>query len=558
MAEKWLVERLTKSKQGSPQWVALAEALEEYWDTHFFNELQTFEDSKNIFTASEDHLNQKIAEFGDYFDTALPIDESGKRLSISWQRDNIHEKDTIVPFVNALRVNFAGLGVTWEPLYSNKSLPYARDNLFTEQEVQIKKWDLNDFWMTSRGKIAVDLTHLHKLGMAKETFIAIAKREIERLRPAHIVYDGELFILTINFDYAPQSYHVERQTIGEKGGSMVYRLTASFDDRPADVPWLDDSPLYVEHRRGTTTSEADFVIGGMSWSLDLFVDLGGRRVPLAGKEGDIINALQEISSIERYIPVQHADLPLSGASLTATRYPCLNFSMHYHFDVVPADSIQTDANEPIHGQTRTTVKPTAISYQLGADWSLDLFLVTPSGSVPLAGKEGESLPPMKQHRTQHRAFEAKVNPASQLVIKQKQSCHAIDYSAGSGQSHVISKAPWMSYQLGADWSLDLFVTTPYGTAAIAGKEGDTLPPTRHHRLKLRTFTTQVEPLSSTHFKQTQSFCSVFYSAQVDCIVREFPSQPYELNQPAEINQNPWLGFDEIPADFAPLDTPLWK
>lgn len=232
MAEKWLVERLTKSKQGSPQWVALAEALEEYWDTHFFNELQTFEDSKNIFTASEDHLNQKIAEFGDYFDTALPLDTSGKRLSISWQRANIHEKDTIVPFVNSLSVNFAGLGVTWEPLYSNKSQPYARDNLFTEQEVQIKKWDLNDFWMTSRGKIAVDLTHLHKLGMAKETFIAIAKREIERLRPAHIVYDGELFILTINFDYAPLSYHVERQTVGEKGGSMVYRLTASFDDRP--------------------------------------------------------------------------------------------------------------------------------------------------------------------------------------------------------------------------------------------------------------------------------------------------------------------------------------
>ncbi|ELA9885251.1 hypothetical protein [Vibrio parahaemolyticus] len=475
MAEKWLVERLTKSKQGSPQWVALAEALEEYWDTHFFNELQTFEDSKNIFTASEDHLNQKIAEFGDYFDTALPLDTSGKRLSISWQRANIHEKDTIVPFVNSLSVNFAGLGVTWEPLYSNKSLPYARDNLFTEQEVQIKKWDLNDFWMTSRGKIAVDLTHLHKLGMAKETFIAIAKREIERLRPAHIVYDGELFILTINFDYAPLSHHVERQTVGEKGGSMVYRLTASFDDRPADVPWLDDSPLYVEHRRGTTTSATDFVIGGMSWSLDLFVDLGGRRVPLAGKEGDIINALQEISSIERYIPVQYADLPLSGASLTATRYPCLNFSMHYHFDVVPADSIQTDANEPIHGQTRATLKSAVMSYQLGSDWSLDLFVSTPEGATPIAGKEGDRLPPML-----------------------------------------------------------------------------------HHRIQLRSFQTQVGPSNSSQKKQIQSFCSIAYSAQADCVVREFLTQPYELNQSAEINQNPWLGFDEIPADFAPLDTPLWK
>ncbi|KOH04535.1 hypothetical protein ACZ98_23425 (plasmid) [Vibrio parahaemolyticus] len=473
MAEKWLVERLTKSKQSSPQWVALAEALEEYWDTNFFSDLQTFEDSKNIFTANDDHLNKKIAEFGDYFDTALPIDSSGKRLSISWQRANIHEKDTIVPFVNALCVNFAGLGVTWEPLYANQSQPYAKDNLFTEQEIQLKQWELNDFWMTSRGKIAVDLTHLHQLGMAKETFVVIARREIERLRPSHIVYDGEYFILTINFNYEPLGYHVERQTIGEKGGSMFYRLTASFDDRPADVPWLDESPLYVEHQRGTTSSQTDFVLGGMSWSLDLFVDIGGRRVPLAGKEGDVLGALQEISSIERYIPIQHGNMPMSGASLSATRYPCMTFNMHYQFDVMPADSVPT--NDPLHGQSRITERPSLMSYQLGADWSLDLFITTKSAAIPVSGKEGDKLPPMKQHSAQ-----------------------------------------------------------------------------------LRSFQVPVKPHSTTQTKQTQSFCSIAYSAKADCIVREYPSLPFELKQPTDINQNPWLGFDEIPADFAPLDTPLWN
>ncbi|MGD1507093.1 hypothetical protein ACP6H7_24770 [Vibrio harveyi] len=473
MAEKWLVERLTKSKQGSPQWVALAEALEEYWDTYFFSELQTFEDSKNIFTANDEHLNKKIAEFGDYFDTALPIDSSGKRLSISWQRANIHEKDTIVPFVNALCVNFAGLGVTWEPLYSNRSQAYTLDNLYTEQEIQLKQWELDDFWMTSRGKIAVDLTHLHQLGMAKETFIAIAQREIERLRPSHIVYDGEYFILTINFNYEPLGYHVKRQTIAEKGGCMFYRLTASFDERPADVPWLDESPLYVEHVRGVTTSQVDFSLGNISWSLDLFVDLGDRRVPLAGKEGDVIGALQEISTIERSVPIDHGFMPMDGGALSAVRYPCLTFNMHYQFDAMPADSVPT--NDPLHGQSRMTIRPV-----------------------------------------------------------------------------------WMSYQLGADWSLDLFVKTQDGTAALSGKEGDKLPPFKQHRIQLRSFQTEVSQHGCIQTKQTQSSCSIAYSAQAECTVREYPSLPFELKQPTEINQNPWLGFDEIPADFAPLDTPLWN
>nr|WP_234941915.1 hypothetical protein [Vibrio anguillarum] len=358
---------MTKSKQGSPQWVALAEALEEFWDAYFFSGLNEFKNSKNLFTASEAHLNQKIAEYGDYFDTALPIDTSGKRLSISWQRANIHEKDTIVPFVSSLNVNFAGLGVTWEPLYSNANQAYARDNLFTEAQVKLKQWDLADFWMTSRGRIAVDLTHLHQLGMSKETFIAIAQREIERLRPSHIVYDGEYFVLTINFDYGQLGFDVQRQTIGESGGSMFYRLTASFDERPSDVPWLDESPLYVAHSRGVNTSHAHFA--------------------------------------------------------------------------------------------------------LGADWSLDLFV----DSVPIPGVDGDKLPPFKQHCSQIRSFSAHIVASS---TKQKRS--------------TFSSGP------------------------------------------------------------------IAYRASLECHYRNFSLPSFELKQPISINNNSWLGFDEIPADFAPLDTPLWN
>ncbi|EPH6098244.1 hypothetical protein CGT72_09770 [Vibrio cholerae] len=469
MAKKWLVERLTKSKQSSPQWVALAEALEEFWDSHFFSGLAEFKDSKNLFTANEAHLDYKISEYGDYFDTALPIDQSGKRLSISWQRANIHEKDTIVPFVSALRVNFAGLGVTWEPLYSNIHAPYARDNLFTEQQIQLKQWDLNDFWMTSRGKIAVDLTHLHQLGMSKETFIAIAQREIERLRPSHIVYDGEYFILTINFDYSPLGFDVQRQTIGESGGSMFYRLTASFDERPADVPWLDESPLYVEHVRGINTSQYHFVLGDMSWSLDLFVDIGTHRVPLAGKEGDVLSALQSLSIIERHLALNHDEMPLHSNGVSSVRYPSLTFNMHYVFDAFPSDSVQTDI--PLHGQKRTTSKTQAMGYQLGADWSIDLFVL----DAPIAGVDGDKLPPFKQH------------------------C-----------------------------------------------------------MQIRTFHTHALANTTAQKRAKHSYRAIAYQSELACYAKTFSLPPFELKQPEGINTNPWLGFDEIPTDYAPLDTPLWN
>ncbi|MCC8380451.1 hypothetical protein [Xenorhabdus sp. PB30.3] len=572
MAEKWLVERLTKSKQGSTQWIALAEALEEFWDTYFFANLQTLEDGKNIFTANNSHLNQKIAEFGDYFDTALPIDVSSKRLSISWQRANIHEKNTIVPFVNSLQVNFAGLNVTWEPLYSNRSLPYVIDNLFTKQEINLNSWNLNDFWMTSRGKIAVDLTHLHCLGMTKDEFITIAKREIERLRPSHIVYDGEYFILSINFYYEALNHHLVRQTVGH-GNNMFFRLTVSFDERQADVPWLDESPLYVEHLTCITSNRIDYKLG-ISWSLDLFVNIGNRRIPLAGKEGDEISAIQSISNSLRHTLFDLEQMPFTGASLSAARYSNLTFNMHYRFDEYPSDSLPTNAS--LHGLGRTTLKSTWMGYQLGADWSLDLFVDIDGRKILFSGREGDKIGAIQafSHSLRHTPFVLAETPftgASLSAVRYPYLTFNMHYRFDEapsdsvptddplhGLNRSVMKPTWMSYQLGTNWSLDLALITSTGTVSVSGLDGDAIPPMKQHRAQLRSFQTRIVLHSTAQKKKTHTYCPITYKITYSCIERKNSSLPFKLSQPNQINLNPWLGFDEIPADFAPLDTPLWS
>ncbi|WFQ78112.1 hypothetical protein PXH59_00245 (plasmid) [Xenorhabdus sp. SF857] len=673
MAEKWLVERLTKSKQGSAQWVELAEALEEFWDTYFFANLQTLEDGKNIFTANDSHLNKKIAEFGDYFDTALPIDVSSKRLSISWQRANIHEKNTIVPFINSLQVNFAGLNVTWEPLYSNRSFSYAKDNLFTEQEINLNSWNLNDFWMTSRGKITVDLAYLHRLGMTKSEFITIAKREIDRLRPSHIVYDGEYFILTINFTYEALSHYLVKQVIGHSN-SMFFRLTASFDERQADIPWLDESPLYVEHLKGVITQRTDYELG-MSWSLDLFVDIGSRRIPLSGREGDKINPVQVISHSVRQTPLALEETRFTGAFLSAVRYPYLTFNMHDRFDDVPADSISTNA--PLHGLSCTTLKSSGANYQLGADWSLDLIFDIGNHCISLSGKEGDKISPIQatshsvrqtplvleeMHFTgatlsavrypyltfnMHSRFDdvpadnivtdASLHGLSCTTLKSSGANyqlgadwsldlifdignHCISLSGKEGDkispiqatSHSVRQTPLAleeirftgatlsavrylyltfnmhsrfddvpadsivtdtslhglsrttlkssgaNYQLGTNWSLDLALITSIGSVSISGIDGADIPPIKQNSAKLHQFQTHLALHSSAQNKEAHTRYPLIYKIAYDCMKRDVSPSPFELSQSTQINFNPWLGFDEIPTDFVPLDTPLWS
>ena len=256
MAQNWLVERLTDNKKGSARWVELAQALEEYWETHFFDDLQVFEDSHNIFTASPEDLNKRIAELGDFFDVALPIDESSKRLGVLWRKEEIRQKDTALLVESLLTRNFNGIPARWERVWAPNGV-YDRQHLYSTFELDVLNKNKNDYWLTSRGKLLVDLGHLHRIGMTRSDFVAIARREIERVRPTHIVYDGEVFLLTVEFHHPPLVLaNLPQLTAPTLGAKYRYSLVDRFDEVATDVYPLDITPMgAIRHQRNLTSPE---------------------------------------------------------------------------------------------------------------------------------------------------------------------------------------------------------------------------------------------------------------------------------------------------------------
>ena len=462
MANKdWLIERLTDSKKGSPRWVELAAALEEYWDTHFFDGLQELENSRNLFTASSEQLDRIISEHGDFFDVELPIDDSGKRLGIAWRREEIHKKNTDFPITSVLNRNFNGLRATWQHVYAPVTGEYDRLHLYTEHELKLLERNLDDYWFTSRGRLLVDLSDVRKAGMTKDEFLLVAHREIERVRPTHIVYDGEYFILSIDFKYQSLGNGAKRETLNKLGAPYDYRLTASFDIQPADMPWLDDSPLGLTKERSLREPQTTF-------------------------ESDT-NTLSFSS--------QSVELALSGNSIEwgateVTNCNLMSYDLRYQFDEWGADTVSLDS--PIHEVNRTTTRKSAIAaFELGCTWSLDQFVETEAGDVPIQGVEGDSLPPYMQLNTN----------ITRLSIRVKAlSCDATSNTTGSH---------YMMFDL-----------------------------TKHFDEHPADEVQIDEPICAMNI--------------------DVSKQPHEVGALTVINDTPELGFDELPADFAPLDTPLWN
>lgn len=457
MAQNWLVERLTDNKKGSARWVELAQALEEYWETHFFDDLQVFEDSHNIFTASPEDLNKRIAELGDFFDVALPIDESSKRLAVLWRKEEIHQKDTALLVESLLTRNFNGTPAKWERVWAPNGV-YDRQHLYSTFELEVLNKNKDDYWLTSRGKLLVDLGHLHRIGMTKSEFVAIARREIERVRPTHIVYDGEVFLLTIDFYYPRLPFTCPRITLASLGARYRYSLEDRFDDVATDTSPLDISPIGVTHYRGSTSSVAEYQVGGMPWSLDIYVDIGDRLVAIPGTEGDILPPLGCFGVLQ-------ATYAFECASPITAMTKAITSRADFTQAILPVVTPKTKSNTYSVGH-----------YALGGmPWSLDLTLPTHNGPVFISGIEGDTLPPMNQI------------------------------------SEQVSDIP--------------------------------LPLTRNQLSKN---------------KERYQEADLPVSASMTGVQTERGMTETELTQQTTINSNPWLGFDEIPSDYAPLDTPLWE
>ncbi|MCD9516409.1 MULTISPECIES: hypothetical protein [Photobacterium] len=490
MAQNWLVERLTDNKKSSARWVELAQALEEYWETHFFDDLQVFENSHNIFTASPEDLNKRIAELGDFFDVALPIDKSSKRLAVLWRKEEIHQKDTALLVESLLTRNFNGSPAKWERVWAPNGT-YDKEHLYSTFELDVLNKNKDDYWLTSRGKLLVDLGHLHRIGMTKLEFVSIARREIERVRPTHIVYDGEVFLLTIDFYYPKLPITCPRITLSTIGSRYRYSLEDRFDDVISDASPLDISPIGITHYRGITNSISKYEVGGMPWSLDIYLDIGDRLVAIAGTEGDILPPLGCFNT-----SLSSCSLKYQSLLTTITKEPSYLganywYSLINSFDCVSTDISQLD--ESVIYVDHYRYKTSVAQYEIGGiPWSLDLYVNMEDRQVPIAGTEGDILRPLGCIGTTKITYSFE-NQSLTTKMKKK-------------SSYLGSK-----YWYSLDRSFDGLAT-------------DTSP-------------LDISPVDVQKIRgKTKT----------------------ELIQQTIINTNNWLGFDEIPSDYIPLDAPLWE
>lgn len=211
--QDWLLKRLAGSKKDAPLWTELAEALEFFWDQNVEPYIQGLENNRSIFTTPEAFLNQRLLDMGDFFDVNLRLGKEGSPLDIVFRRDEIQWKNTILPIESILRRNFHGLNTRWEPLYAPVDGPYDHDHFYSEAELAFLNENIDDYFMTSRGRMFVDDGHLRRLGIPRNQFLNAAESEVSKVKPVHIVYEGEYFFLSVSMDHKPLTIDVDHPTV---------------------------------------------------------------------------------------------------------------------------------------------------------------------------------------------------------------------------------------------------------------------------------------------------------------------------------------------------------
>lgn len=413
--ENWLVQRLAGSKKDTQRWVELAEALEEFWDKYFLPEVVRLENSRSLFTASDEDLEMRLEDMGDFFDVNLAVSEDSKPLAIAFRRDEIRYKNTEIPIQSILNRNFSGLDTHWLPLFAPVSGSYDEDNFFTEEDLINRGEDLNDFFMTSRGTLWVDEGHLRRLGYTRSEFARVIESEIEKVRPVHIVFDNVLFILTIIFDMLPCTI----------GNDLITTLTHRGRFQFSDLPFKIFRPV-----QPGGNPIGDFTMGHL-WSLDQFIpydynpDGSVIKRPLQGIEGDWIPPVVSYR-IKQKRPVLPLEYSLLREAVISSK----------------SDRVFTFQN-PMLGLSKRTQKLAGFNYFLGMPWSLDQLIHHTSGTGYVGGVEGDWIPPFAVHSIKSGAMPvtmdtALVAQAATVTKTSNKQFHTQSLDTKSGRTNYLN------------------------------------------------------------------------------------------------------------------------
>jgi hypothetical protein len=265
----WLLKRLSPARRKDERWTQLAITLQSFWESTFYPELKRLEDMRSIYTAHPQDLKQKMRELGDYFAPDMPT-QNDQPLAVAWRKAEILRKDKEYLFESLFQRNFAGLDVRWIPLWADNRKPYG--TAFAPAD-DLASWEKELFYfLTSRGKLKANLTHIHRSGRTKEEFLAIAEKLVRRFKPTHIVYDGIIFYINVDLEVSP--FIVSPAFISKTYQQIDITFSHSrlLDAHPADMsPHLDEQIDFAITAQSNQTVALSFVPEDRLLSLDHYV-----------------------------------------------------------------------------------------------------------------------------------------------------------------------------------------------------------------------------------------------------------------------------------------------
>ncbi|WP_217521928.1 hypothetical protein [Vibrio metschnikovii] len=191
----WLKGQLTSIKGNTDAWRDLASSIGYLLEKYSENYIERLKTRSSMFDMQPDDLQTEIRELGEFFQFG-DVPEQDLPMVVIQRKDQIHLKKTVYPLEATLRREFAGMNVSWQPLYApvdTKRHPYG-SVLMTANDIDMSV--SNDWFMTSRGVIQVPI---NKIRVNDEQTLRDFEEKIRRvvypLVPLRIVMQGTSYYL---------------------------------------------------------------------------------------------------------------------------------------------------------------------------------------------------------------------------------------------------------------------------------------------------------------------------------------------------------------------------
>lgn len=211
MIKGWLKGMLTPAKQDSEMWQGWVDTIQSMLGSEVEPIIERIDARKSLFSMKGEDLNTRVNELGQFF-SIRSKNEASKPILLAQRIDEIHFKGTERPLTATFWREFENLPAHWEPLYApinQKTAPYG-SYLIPKDSISFAKQQYGNFYMTSRGKIALSINALYQqYGANKQADLlkriqAQFDEVIAPLLPLDIVCDGFLLYLDYHlFEYAP-------------------------------------------------------------------------------------------------------------------------------------------------------------------------------------------------------------------------------------------------------------------------------------------------------------------------------------------------------------------